>query len=394
MTNFFEVRFPSLGLDISDHSVKVASMVGKNNTLRLASFGEARLDAGTILQGKIQDAAKVAEAIRRALEGAKGRKIEERYAVCGLPEEQAFLRVIQLPKLPAEELGRVVGWEIEANLPMPLDQVYYDWHVIQEAAGPDGTPHFDVIFAAVPRIIIDAYIDAIQRAGLIPLAFDVESAATARAILQQDISYPPILIIDFGETSVGLAIFSGQTLRVTSTATFGGQKFNDLIASGARITLEEAEKRKIAFGLDTSTPQGKANFDAVVPILEKLLVEIREYMKFYRTHASHEHSVYTLSVAKTGQDSKFNFKRIAGEEIFVAKQAEGTLGVTKILFCGGEANLQGLVDFFASRLNIDTRPANPLTNLSSDPKHDLGMSERDKLRFATAIGLALRSHLE
>jgi len=62
---------------------------------------------------------------------------------------------------------------------------------------------------------------------------------------------------------------------------------------------------------------------------------------------------------------------------------------SKILLCGGGANLKGIDDLLMLELGIFTQTFNPLGKISQDKKNFL-MSEEEALKYSTAIGLALR----
>ena len=46
----------------------------------------------------------------------------------------ADLRVVQLPHMGKEELNEAIQWEVEANIPLPLEEVYFDWETIKPKA--------------------------------------------------------------------------------------------------------------------------------------------------------------------------------------------------------------------------------------------------------------------
>src|SRR3989338_5876438 len=85
------------GIDISDLSLKIIKLKKKRGSLALASFGEMEISPGIIEAGEIKDENALAETIKKALSAVKGKKISAKYLIASLPEEGAFLRVIQMP---------------------------------------------------------------------------------------------------------------------------------------------------------------------------------------------------------------------------------------------------------------------------------------------------------
>ena len=61
------------------------------------------------------------------------------------------------------------------------------------------------------------------------------------------------------------------------------------------------------------------------------------------------------------------------------------------MLCGGGANLKGFSGFLSSQLEIPVEIGNPWINiLPKDRKNKSQLSFEESLRYATALGLALR----
>ena len=139
------------------------------------------------------------------------------------------------------------------------------------------------------------------------------------------------------------------------------------------VTLAEAERLKIKHGLEEKIKikigdektnlkkeRGKI-FEALVPALIDLVQQIKKYLDYYQTHASHEH---------LPPDGK---------------------GVSKILLCGGGANLKGLPELLSLKLKIPVEIGNPWINILSEGKKEVAeLSFEESLKYTTALGLALR----
>jgi len=126
----FHVTPTAFGCEISDHSIRLAYLKPEQGSLTLASYAVEPLPPHAVENGEIRDEAKVLEALQRALNGAKGEKIRTKYVVASLPDPQCFIRIVQLPKLSREEIARALPLEIEANIPLQLADVYYDWEIV------------------------------------------------------------------------------------------------------------------------------------------------------------------------------------------------------------------------------------------------------------------------
>ncbi len=183
---------PSFGLDISDFSIKIAQLKKHGNGFKLKSINRVPLSEGILEGGKIIDDKRLVAAIKKIISEAKGEKIRTKFAVCSLPEQHAFIKIIRLPKMSPEEIKKAIKWEIEASIPFSLDEVYFDWQIVS----PYGLNHIDIFFNAVPRKTVDRYLEVLISAGIEPLAFEVESTATTRSLLKGGVSKKPVLIIE------------------------------------------------------------------------------------------------------------------------------------------------------------------------------------------------------
>ena len=214
MIEFLSLKPEAFGLDLSDLSLRVARLKRRGRFFRLASWAGTKIKPGIVEQGEIKDEDAVVAAIKQTLAKVKGEKIKTKYLIASLPEKKAFLQVIEMPKMQEEELKTSVPFEAENYIPLPIEKVYLDFQVIPSSNGAD---RLNVLIAALPRETVDSYVSCFKRAGLIPMALEVESQSIARAVVKNEISPFPFLIMDFGRNTTSFIVFSGYSLRFTSS---------------------------------------------------------------------------------------------------------------------------------------------------------------------------------
>lgn len=344
------------GIDVSDLSLKIAKLKRKKNFFSLATFGETKISPEVISGGEIKDPKALSETIRMAVKNAKGEKLNTKYVIASLPEEKSFLQIIQLPIMNREEIRKAVFFEAENYIPLPINQVYLDFQVILPLSGH--IDHTDVLIAALPKKIIDPYLSCLKEAGLRPLALEIESQSVARALIKNEVSEFPVLLIDFGAKRTSFIIFSGHSLRFTTSIPVSSQSFTQALAQSFKIEAQEAEKMKIKYGLGEKNSE---IFEALVPCLTDLSEQIKKYLNYYQTHIFHDH-LPPLNKA-----------------------------VKKILISGGGANLKGLAEFLSFELKMPVELANPWINILSQKNKEIpGLPQEKALGFTTALGLALR----
>jgi len=361
MLDFLTLKPEAFGLDISDLSLKIAKLEKKGNFFRLVSFGEVEVPPGIIEQGEIKNEERLVEILKKGKKLVKGKELKTKYVVVSLPEEKAFLQVIQMPKMSREELREAIRIEAEDYIPLPLEEVYLDFQEVLPLHNQ--LDHLDILIAALPKSTVDPYLSVLKKADLRPIVFEIESQAISRALVKDQIIPSRLLIIDLGATRTSLIIFSGSSLRFTFSIRISSQELTEAISRALKIKKGEAEKLKREYGIERKRGDLKSEkiFNALLPLLTNMVSEIKKCLSYYHTHASHEH------LPPEGRKEE------------------------KILLCGGGANLKGLREFLARELKMEVQLGNPWVNIFSHPLKEIPpISYEESLKYTTALGLALR----
>jgi len=360
MVQFPTLKIEAFGLDISDLSLKFLMLKKRGKKFSIVSFGESQIEPRIIEGGEVKDEEKLAKIIKEAT-----KKVKTKYVVACLPEEKAFLQVIKMPIMSEEDLKSAIVFEAENYIPLPVNEVYLDCEVVPPVY--NHLKHLDVLLAAIPKKIVDPYLRVLKKAGLKPVAFEIESLAIARALIKDQMTTYPVLIIDLGATRSSFIIFAGKSVRFTTSIPVSGIHFTELIAKNLKISFEKAEKLKIIHGLKeglkiklgekTTLEKVKGKiFEALIPALVDLVQQIKKYIDYYQAHA------YLSGLPSNG-------KRIH-----------------KVILSGGGANLKGLKEFLELELKIPVEIGNPWINVGEIKN----FPKEKSLSFTTAIGLALR----
>jgi type IV pilus assembly protein PilM len=264
------------------------------------------------------------------------------------------------------ELREAIKWETEANIPLSLEEVYLDWQIIKPVE--KHLNHFDVLINAAPKELVDRYLKTLRAAGIEPVVFEIESVATARSLIKNERAPQPVLIIDLGFSRTSFIIFSGDTIRFTSSVPISNQQMINDVAKKLNINQKEAQELKFKVGL--SREQRKL-FNALLPSLVKLANQIKDYIAFYKEHV---HKIKDLPLEKKSQ------------------QAD----ISNIILCGGGAYLKGLSKYFSDHLKVPLSMGNPWINILPTKKGKLQTKKippiphSESLAYSTVLGLALR----
>jgi type IV pilus assembly protein PilM len=286
----------------------------------------------------------IAQAAYELFKGNLQGDITTRRVAIAIPAYRTFTRSLQVPALKGSELQEAVELEAEQYISMPLEDLYLDYEVIRQTE--EGTELFMV---AVPRTIVDSYIDLAQLTGLEPVLIEPTLSSSGRLFSIEDSGDDPAFIIDFGSLSSDISIYDKHTI-VTGTAQGGGASFTNAIVDNLKVSQEEAGLIKTRYGLGPSKRQLEI-IAALNPILGQITKEVRRMLRYYEE--------------RYGSDRP----------------------ISQIITLGGGANMPGLSDYLTDSLRMAVRHADPWYYL--DYKHLDPPSDADRPMYATVTGLSL-----
>ncbi len=340
------LQMPAVGLDISDISLRFVELVERSKGFEVGRFGERTIPRGVIESGEVK---KPSELRAIFTEIKKAYNLE--FVSVSLPEERAYLFDLRLPKMKYDNIRGTIELSLEEHVPIKASEALFDYEIIKEDES-----FIDVSVVAVAQSLVDGYLEAFSGSGITPVAFEIEAHAVARAVVPEG-DKNTYLVVDFGKTRTGISIVSEGVVQFTSTISLGSGAITDAIVKNLNIPYEEAEKTKKEKGVSENSENDDLLM-AVMSVLSVLRDEISRHQMYWQDHADSHGS-----------------KRLA---------------IQKIYLCGGGASLAGLSEYFAQKFSIPIEHANVMVNVNTLESYIPQISFSDSLRFATALGLALR----
>jgi type IV pilus assembly protein PilM len=347
----FRFSKDAFGLDLSDLSVKIVQLEKNGTEFKMLSLGESEIPPGSVSDGEIILKENVVAAIKKALEKATPKKIKTKKVICSLPESKGFLRIISLPFMDEQEIKEAIKWEIEANIPLPLEQVYYDWQLIGKGLKKEKNK-IEILVVAISRKTADQFLEVLDAAGLEPIGMEIESIAQARSLVNKSATDETVLVVDIGDRRTSFSILTDNIPCFTSSMALSAQYLTDAISKTLNISFEEAEKMKIQYGIGSASEKDEI-FRSVEPVLESLYLEIKKTVDFYLENLKYSPSV------------------------------------NKIILCGGGSNTKGLSEYISEKLGQKIEVGCPWTNFNLK-KQPPNIKSDNAIRYSTAVGLAIK----
>jgi type IV pilus assembly protein PilM len=350
--NIIQWSYPPFGLDLSDLSVKMIQLDKRGGSHSIESFSKTALPVGSIVSGEIQKPENVIRAIQDVYEKGFPKKPNTKKVVCSIPETKAFLRIIDMPKMNENELKEAIHWEVEENIPLAVDQVYYDYQILEEKIGRySGENRCNVFITAVSKKVVHSFIDVIEQAGFEVMGMEIESLSQARSLLSdKETSKKSTLIFDIGDMRSSFLFSLGNIITFTSSTHISSQMITDAYTSRFNITYQKAEKLKYEQGIGSPVMKDPF-FLAVESLLENLYQQIKYSIDF-------------------------------------VIQAGHTDHIDEILLCGGGANTKKLPLYLSRKTGIPVYVGDPWKNVSLDHRLPI-ISKEEAIQYSTAIGLSL-----
>lgn len=346
------MTLPSVGIDISESSLKYMQFHRHGSVRTLAHWGDIFIPPGVIARGSIVNPAGLVELLAqvRAICGTP-------YVRVSLPEERAYLFETTVTRgTPEKDIQNLLEFRMEENVPLSPKDAFFDYDIIADDTNDQLLRIGVAVYAK--ETVLDYYA-ACTGAALMPLSFEVEADAIARASVPTDES-GVFMILDLGKIRTGLGIVHKHALLYTSTIDIGGQQFSDALSRHLGDQEESAlTKLKNERGLLRTEDRGDV-YEILLPIVATLRDEVATRISYWNIRS-----------AESGERS-----------------------IEKVILCGGSVNMAGLPEYLTEALGIETERVDVWRNVVVSSDAVPPIARRYSYGYATAVGLALRDGLE
>jgi len=343
-------RFLTLNIGASKAVLAEYALKGKGS-LALTAYGEADLSAAGEAVGSLE--ATLTPALQRIM---REKGIKAAPLVVSLNGQSVFPRFAKFPAVAADKLEELVRYEVEQNVPFPIDEIVCDHQFT--GTTPEGEKAAMIVAAKLDQV--RAVTDAVVAAGLSPQIVDVSPMAIYNAFRWSNPGATGCsVILDIGSRTTSLILVEDEKIYTRSIPVAGNTITKD-IAQTFGCSLEEAEQLKLERGyvsLGGVTEDADEVTDRVSKIIRTVLT---------RLHAEISRSI--------------NFYR----------SQQGGNAPARLFLTGGTVRLPQLDEFFRETLQVEVGYLNPFAKIGVGAKVNRQALANDAFTLAESAGLALR----
>jgi type IV pilus assembly protein PilM len=336
-----------------------AARVSNNGSAELLQVAREPLEPGIVVGGELRDPDKLAAALKEFF--AKN-GLPKRGVRLGIANNRIGVRTFEISGVQdPKQLGNAIRFRAQEALPIPIDEAVLDYQVLGEGVDADGQPNQRILLVVAYRELIDRYVDACKKAGIVLAGIDLEAFALLRALQapQDGVGADPtaaLVAVAIGHERSTFAVSNGHVCEFTRVLEWGGSALNVAIARAIDAAPSEVENVKRALALtdemvpESLTPeQAKKAREAMRRAIQTFARELVSSLQYYQNQP-------------------------------------GSLGIGEIVLTGGTAHLPGIAGELERLIGVRVRVGDPLARMKVSKK----VGDQAQLgSLAIAIGLGI-----
>ncbi|MDD5350004.1 MAG: type IV pilus assembly protein PilM [Chthoniobacteraceae bacterium] len=275
-----------------------------------------------------------------------------------IPSQSVFTRFVKLPSVAEEQVGQIVAFEAQQNVPFPIEEVVWDYQLV---TSPD-PGKLEVVLVAIKSDLLEELNTAVEDAEFRTEVVDVAPMALYNAFRY---NYSDLggcsLLIDIGARTTNL-IFVEAKRVFSCSVPLGGNTITVAIVKDFNEPFAAAEERKkrqgfVSLGGTYAEPQDP---------------EVARVSKLVRNTMTRLHAEITRAISRY-------------------RTQQGGSQPERVFLCGGAVAMPYMREFFSEKLALPIEFLNPLRNVAVGKGVDVSEISRDSHLLGELVGLGLRS---
>lgn len=270
---------PAVGLDIGSYAIKL--LVGKpsGEGLKVQLAQEIPNPIGAVFPDSPEKRQKMVDTLRQLFTETK---VATRDIRVGLPESAVSTKVVTMPSLSDAELASAIQWQVEQNIPIPLEEMQYEYSVLHRSAKEDPNQEMNVLMIGTKKVLVQSLADLFLDADLEVMDMETDTMALLRIFEKWVQPEESAALLHIGSSASVMVLVAKGTFQYVHTIPTGGVLFTRSIERGIGLDVDRAESYKRTYGLLANQLEGKVR-QVLSPVVDSLMTEVQKSLRFFAT---------------------------------------------------------------------------------------------------------------
>ncbi len=336
-------------VDVGNNSLKAMHLSVVGGVVEVIGFDN--IQHGKILSGSSVKPAErdelIALSLRRFVEQ---NDVGNNEFIISVPSKNSFARFVTLPPVEQKRIPEIVKFEAAQQIPFDIDDVQWDWQMMEESS----TPETKVGIFAIRNDVVGAELSPFSGENL-----QVNYIQMAPIALYNYILYDrpelcrsekhAVVVLNIGAENTDLVVCTKSTVWQRNIP-MGGDSFTKAIADTFKLNFQKAEKLKRTAAMSKYARQ---IFQAMRPVFADLGSEIQRSLGFYTN-------------------------------------SNPTVKLSRIIALGGGTKMRGLLKYLQQTLQVSIETPDSFKKLSMGSDVSAAKFHDSVCDFGIVYGLALQ----
>jgi type IV pilus assembly protein PilM len=268
---------PNVGLDIGSYAIKVIVANKKRKGLEILHAFEVPNPVGSLLPTDPQQVQLLGTTLTNAF---KEFKIPTHGIRVSLPESLVATKIVTMPLLSDAELSSAIQWQVEQHIPIPLEDMQYEYTVLRRSVKEDAQQDMDVLMIGTQKRAVQMLADNLLDAGLDVVDMETDTLSQLRVIESRLKTPENLAILHIGASASTVSLLNKGVLTFVRSFPVAGSLFSRAIERGVGLDAQRAEEYKRTYGLLAQPLEGRVR-TALLPIVNSLADEVQKTLRFF-----------------------------------------------------------------------------------------------------------------
>lgn len=332
------------GLDIGTYAIKV--VVGEKKKDKLVI--EKALEQPNIASALLPSDPQKKESLLQDLKSFWNKnQLPTSMVRVSLPESMVITKIVTMPSLSDAELASAIHWQVEQHIPIPLEELQYEYTVLSRQESQTGAT-MKVLIIGVHKQYVEQVADFLLEVGLDITDIETDTLAQLRCLSPKINEQQNIAFVHIGANTSTVTIMKKGVLDFVYSFNIAGFLLTRSIEQSIQLEPGRAEQYKRSYGLLPDKVEGKVR-SALLPVVQSLVAEVQKAIHYFTS------------------------------------QNQGQL-IERLYVSGGSMYLPDLFPLLSQSLSMEVLPS----RLDEQQNLEWVKPVAQNSRFVTAIGLAMK----